>query len=71
MKKGSAITRSAATAPFVSKPLGKGKAEKFARVEGMSLSKRFDGTISNLERRGLKGDAVRSAILGTFVTKRG
>ena len=37
----------------------------------MSLSKRSVGTISSLERRGLKGDALRSEITGTFVAKRG
>ena len=70
MKKSSAMARSAATGRFVIKPLGKAKAESFFRVEGMSLSKRSVGTISSLERRGLKGDALRSAIMGTFVTKR-
>ena len=71
MKKNSATARSASTGRFVSKPLGKGKAEKFARVEGMSLSKQSAGTYSRLTARGLKGDALRSAISGAFVTKRG
>lgn len=70
MKKSSAIGRSATTGRFVTKTVGKGKAEKFARVEGMALNKRSAGTISELETRGLKGDALRSAITGKFLTKR-
>ena len=71
MKKSSATARSTATRRFVIKPLGRGKAERFSRVEGMSLSKRSVDTISSLNPKGLKGDALRSAITGVFVTKRG
>lgn len=71
MKKNINIARSASSGRFVSKTLGKGKATKFARVEGMSLNARSAGTIERLEKRGLKGDALRSAITGTFVIKRG
>ena len=71
MKKVTNIARSASSGRFVAKPLGKGKAVKFSQVEGMSLNKRSAGTIERLERQGLKGDALRSAITGAFVTKRG
>lgn len=56
---------------FIPKPLGKDKARKFIQVEGMSLNKQSAGTISRLEKKGLKGDALRSAITGTFVSKPG
>lgn len=71
MKKSTNIARSTSSGRFVAKALGKGKAAKFARVEGMSLNARSAGTIERLENRGLKGDALRSAITGTFVMKRG
>ena len=71
MKKNTSIARLTSTGRFITKPLGKGKAEKFAQVEGMSLNKRSAGMILRLEQRGLKGDALRSAITGDFVMKRG
>lgn len=71
MKKNQAIKRSTATGRFVTKPLGKGKATKFSKVEGMSLTGKSATTISRLEGRGLKGDALRSAITGSFVKKQG
>ena len=37
----------------------------------MSLNKKSASTISSLKRRGLKGDALRTAITDTFVTKAG
>lgn len=70
MRKSSAKARSAATRRFVIKPLGEGKAARFSEVEGMSLSKKSASTISGLKRRGLKGDALRTAITDAFVTKR-
>ena len=69
MKKSQAIKRSAATGRFVTKPLGKEKATKFSKVEGMSLTGRAAKTISRFEGNGLKGDALRSAITGSFVKK--
>ena len=71
MKKRNAIAGTTPTGQFVAKRLGRGKAKKFALVEGMSLNQRSAGTISRLEQRGLKGDALRSAITGSFATKQG
>lgn len=71
MKKNTSIARSTSTGRFIIKSLGKGKAERFARVEGMSLTKRSASSISLHEQRGLKGDALRSAITRDFVMKRG
>lgn len=64
-----AIKRSASTGRFVTKPLGKGKATKFSNVEGMVLTQRSAKMISRLEGSGLKGDALRSAITGSFDKK--
>lgn len=71
MKKNQAIKRSTVSGRFASKPLGKGKATKFAKVEGMVLTQRSAKTISRFEGSGLKGDALRSAIAGSFVKKQG
>jgi len=71
MKKSSAVKRSATTGRFVSKPLGKSKAAKFAEVEGVTTSARSARTLETYTARGLKGDALRSAITGSFVTKKG
>lgn len=71
MKKSQAIKRSPVTGRFATKPLGKGKATKFSKVEGMSLSGKSAKTISRFEGRGLKGDALRSAITGSFLKKQG
>ena len=71
MKKNQAIKRSAATGRIVSKTLGKDKATKFAQVEGMVLTKKSSKTMSRFQGRGLKGDALRSAITGSFNKKRG
>ena len=71
MTKNQAIKRSVVTGRFASKPLGKGKAKKFAQVEGMVLTQRSSKTISRFEGSGLKGDALRSAITRSFVKKRG
>jgi len=69
MKKNQATIRSTAAGRFASKPLGKSKATKFAKVEGMVLTQRSAKTISRFEGNGLKGDALRSAITGSFVKK--
>jgi len=71
MKKNNSIKRCASTGLFTVKPLGKEKAEKFGQVEGMSLSKQSSRTISRFEQGGLKGDALRAAIMGAFVSKAG
>ena len=70
MKKTRKAIRSAATGRFVTKPLGRGKAEKFSQVEGMVLSRESAEMLSRLKGRGLKGDALRSAICGSFEKKR-
>ncbi len=71
MSKNAAIQSNASTGRFMPKALGKGKATKFALVEGMALSQRSITLITHMEQRGLKGDALRSAIAGSFATKRG
>lgn len=71
MRNNQSLKRSTAAGRFASKPLGKGKATKFAKVEGMVLSSRSTKTISRLEGSGLKGDALRSAIIGSFAKKQG
>lgn len=71
MKNSHAIKRSAVTGRVMPKPLGKGKAAKFAKVEGMVLTKKSATTISRFQGRGLKGDALRLAIAATFAKKRG
>lgn len=71
MKKNQIIKRSAATGRFVSKSIGKGKASKFALVEGMALSRSSAKTISHFENNGLSGEELRSAIIGSFGKKRG
>ena len=70
MKKTRQAMRSAATGKFVTKPLGRGKAEKFSQVEGKALSRESATTLSKLKGRGLTGDALRSAIAGSFDRKR-
>ncbi len=64
-----AIKHSAKVGRFVPKPLGKAKAEKFSKVEGMTISRKSAKTLSDFEGRGLKGDALRSAINGSFIKK--
>jgi predicted deacylase len=71
MNKNQTIKRSTVTGRFTSKPLGKEKATKFAKVEGVILTQRSSKTISQFEGSGLKGDALRSAITGSFAKKRG
>jgi hypothetical protein len=69
MEKGIALKRSATTGRFVTKPLGKAKAEKFAKIEGVTISPRSTALLEAHIGRGLKGDALRSAIMGSFATK--
>lgn len=71
MSKSAAIQYQAYTGRIVSKTLGKGKASKFALVEGMTLNQQSTSLISRMERRGLKGDALRNAVTVSFATKRG
>ena len=69
MDKGIALKRSATTGRFVTKPLGKAKAEKFAKIEGVTTSPHSSALLEAHVGRGLKGDALRSAIMGSFATK--
>ena len=71
MNKSSALKRSATTGRFVTKPIGKGKAAKFAKVEGVTTSSKSAKTLKTHSDRGLKSDALRSAITESFVTKKG
>lgn len=71
MNKGHKIKRSAVTGRFATKPLGRSKASKFAQIEGMTLTRRSAKMISRLEGTGLKGDALRTAITGSFGKKHG
>lgn len=63
------IARSATTGRISSKPLGRSKASKFSEVEGIMLSFGSRKVMVDLEIRGLKGDALRSAISGSFQKK--
>ncbi|WP_075996617.1 hypothetical protein [Salaquimonas pukyongi] len=66
----SKVTQKAASSGrFVTKPIGRSKAAKFTAVEGMSLSKRSSDIMTNLEKSGLKGEALRGAITGKFKKK--
>jgi hypothetical protein len=71
MDKSTALQRSAATGRFMTKPLGKAKAEKFAKVEGVTTSAVSAALLSTHIERGLQGDALRSAIRDSFVGKKG
>ena len=66
MSKTTKISRSANTGKFVTRPIGKGKAERFTAVEGMSKSQASKTLASELTVRGLKGDAYRSEITKAF-----
>lgn len=63
MAKGIKIGRSATTGGLVTKPIGKGKAERFAAVEGMKKSSASKALSSQLAGRGLKGDAYRIEVV--------
>ena len=66
MAKDIKIGRSAATGRFVTKPIGKAKAEKFTAVEGMSKSAASKALSGRLTSRGLKGDAYRTELVKAF-----
>lgn len=71
MNKSTALKRSATTGRFVTKPLGKDKATKFAKVEGVTTSSTSAKILKTHSDHGLKGDALRSAIAGSFVARKG
>ncbi len=60
------IRRSAATGRVKTAPIGRSKATKFLLVEGMKLSTKSSNTLNGLKARGLKGDALRTAISGSL-----
>jgi len=66
MSKSQKIRRSAATGRITTAPIGKSKATKFLLVEGMTLSRKSSDTLSDLKSKGLKGDALRTAISGSL-----
>lgn len=71
MNKSSALKKSSSTRRFATGPLGKGKAAKFAKVEGVTTSAKSAMVLKTHADRGLKGDALRSAIAASFVTQKG
>ncbi len=70
MTKKNAIRRSAASGRFVTKPIRASKAAKFSKVEGMVLTEKSAETLAQHKSSGLKGDALRSAITGSFKSKK-
>ena len=66
MTKGTKISHSAKTGKLVTKPIGKGKAERFSAVEGMKKSASSKALSKQLTGRGLKGDAYRTEITKAF-----
>ena len=70
MKKNGDTNRSAATGHVEGKMIGRARATKFLQVEGMSLNSKSARTLSDFTGRGLKGDALRSAIHEAYAKKR-
>ncbi|MEE4236843.1 MAG: hypothetical protein V2I51_08985 [Anderseniella sp.] len=66
MAKSIKTTRPAATEKFVTRPIGKGKAEKFTAVEGLHKSVASKALSRSLTKRGLKGDAYRAEVMKAF-----
>ena len=66
MAKTTKIVRSATSGKFVTRPIGKGKAEKFTAVEGMRKSLASKVLSGRLAARGLKGDAYRAEVVKAF-----
>lgn len=66
--KGTTLKRSATIGRFVTKPLGKGKATKFANVEGVTTSSKSAMILKTYSDRRLKGGALRSATIGQPIT---
>ncbi len=66
MSKNHAPKRSAVSGRYVTKAIGARKAEKFSAVEGVVLTRKNDERYRTLKLSGLKGDALRSAITGSF-----
>lgn len=66
MAKNTKITRSAISGKFVTRPIGKSKAERFTAVEGMQKNAASKVLSAKLMGRGLKGDAYRTAVIKAF-----
>ena len=66
MAKTPKTTRSATTAKAVVRPIGRGKAQKFSAVEGLSMNAESRSLVRDLSSRGLKGDAYRAAVVKAF-----
>lgn len=71
MGNSSTLKKSPSTGRFVTKALGKDKATKFSKVEGLTINSKSARIFETFSDRGLKGDALRAAITGKFSTKRG
>lgn len=66
MSKNHKTKRDTATGRFVTKPIGRSKAEKFSAVEGVVLTRQNAGQYMTFKSGGLKGDVLRSAIAESF-----
>ncbi len=66
MSKNHTAKRSAVSGRYVTKAIGGSKAEKFSAVEGMVLTRKNAAHYRTFKSSGLKGDALRSAISGSF-----
>jgi len=66
MAKKTPSVRSATTGKFVTKPIGKAKAERFTAVEGMKKSAASKALSGQLTSRGLRGDAYRKELVRAF-----
>lgn len=60
------IGRSAKSGKFVTRPIGKGKSERFTAVEGMSKSVAASALSQKITSQGHKGDAYRTEVTKTF-----
>lgn len=69
MDKSKADMKSGTKRRHMSKPLGKAKAEKFAKVEGVTTSANSAALLEAHIRAGLQGDALRAAIKSSFSSK--
>ena len=58
--------RSATSGKFVTRPLGKGKAERFAAVDGMQKNEASKRLSDRLSAHGLKGDDYRAEVTRAF-----
>lgn len=66
MAKSTKSTRSSVTGRFVTRPLGKAKAERFNAVEGLTKSEETKSLAGRLRSKGLKGDAYRKGVMKAY-----